>query len=91
MSPEHRLGADGSISTVTSITEVVISGDLQARAPDRLLAPCSWLSAAFRCAQVAKIYVSFFGAFVVHHAAPVELVLSYADALTRVRAHSRHR
>ena len=40
MSPEHRLGADSSISTVTSITDVVISGDL----------------------QVAKIYVSFFGA-----------------------------
>jgi hypothetical protein len=32
MSPEHRLGADSSISTVTSITDVVISGDLQARA-----------------------------------------------------------
>jgi ribosome-binding factor A len=31
MSPEHRLGADSSISTVTSITDVVISGDLQAR------------------------------------------------------------
>lgn len=40
MSPELRLGADSSISTVTSITDVIVSGDL----------------------QVAKIYVSFFGA-----------------------------
>jgi len=28
MSPEHRLGADGSITTVTSVTEVVLSADL---------------------------------------------------------------
>ena len=40
MSPELRLGADSSISTVTSITDVVVTGDL----------------------QIAKIYVSFFGA-----------------------------
>lgn len=29
MSPEHRLGADSTLSTVTSITDVVVSGDLQ--------------------------------------------------------------
>ena len=40
MSPELRLGADSSISTVTSITDVIVTGDL----------------------QIAKIYVSFFGA-----------------------------
>ena len=40
MSPEERLGADSNVSVVASVTEVVISGDL----------------------QVAKVYVSFFGA-----------------------------
>ena len=44
MSPELRLGADSSISTVTSITDVIVTGDL----------------------QIAKIYVSFFGARVAH-------------------------
>ena len=44
MSPELRLGADSSISTVTSITDVIVTGDL----------------------QIAKIYVSFFGARVWH-------------------------
>ena len=29
LSPEHRLGADSSLSTVASVTEVVVSGDLQ--------------------------------------------------------------
>ena len=29
MSPELRLGADSSISTVTSITDVIVTGDLQ--------------------------------------------------------------
>ena len=40
MSPEERLGADANLSVVASVTEVVISGDL----------------------QVAKVFVSFFGA-----------------------------
>lgn len=29
MSPEERLGADTSLMTLASVTEVVISGDLQ--------------------------------------------------------------
>lgn len=40
VSPEERMGADGTLSTIVSVTDVRLSGDL----------------------QVAKIYLSFFGA-----------------------------
>ena len=66
MSPEERLGADTSLTTLASVTEVVISGDLQVRAavvlPSRVAPVSHTLCLSHRRAQVAKVYVSFFGA-----------------------------
>lgn len=68
MSPEERLGADTRLTTLASVTEVVISGDLQvwqAQSPVATLSPM-FLHAhcTVRFVQVAKVYVSFFGAFI---------------------------